>query len=59
MRDLRKNHPDKWEVMLRLDRDSPKTFRPDGTTIHDLEARFASEDSQMTLEDFIKIGGEE
>ncbi len=59
LRDLRKNHPDKWEVMLRLDRDSPKTFRPDGTTIHDLEARFASEDSQMTLEDFIKIGGEE
>ncbi|MFB5777386.1 hypothetical protein ACE5M2_11200 [Clostridioides difficile] len=30
--------------MLKLDKDSPTTFRADGTTVHDLEIRFSNED---------------
>ena len=53
LRDLRHNHPDKWKMMLNLDLYSPLSFRTDGTTIHDLEKRFALEDAQMNIFDFI------
>ena len=53
LRYLRHNHPDKWEIMLRLDSCSPLTFRADGTTIHNLDERFKLEDSQMTIFDFL------
>lgn len=53
LRNLRKNHSDKWEIMLRLDSDSPKTFRADGTTLHDIENRFLQEDRQMTIFDYM------
>lgn len=54
LRHLRRNHPEKWKIMLKLDRDSPKTFRPDGTTLHDIEERFMWEERQITLEDYLK-----
>lgn len=53
LRDLRHNHPDKWQIMLQLDDCSPLTFRADGTTIHMLDERFKWEDAQMTIFDFI------
>lgn len=46
LRDLRKKHPDEWQIMLRLDKDSPTTFRTNGVTLHDLEERFKNEDLQ-------------
>ncbi|EQJ94807.1 hypothetical protein MPB95_17440 [Clostridioides difficile] len=30
--------------MLKLDKDSPTTFKANGTTVHDLEKRFRNED---------------
>lgn len=57
LRDLRKNHPDKWEIMLRLDKDSPKTFRSDGRTLHDLDKRFVKEEWQMTIFDYMNDFG--
>ena len=44
MRNLRKNYPDLWEKLLKLDDDSPVTFKPDGHTVHDFDRRFALED---------------
>ncbi|HFL3648101.1 TPA: reductase, partial [Clostridioides difficile] len=44
LRTLRKYYPDLWAGMLKLDKDSPTTFRADGTTVHDLEKRFSNED---------------
>lgn len=53
LRDLRKNHPEEWEIMLQLDLYSPTSFRPGGVSIHDLEERFKWEDAQMSIFDFI------
>ena len=47
LRLLRKQYPEYWELMLKWDLDSPVTFKPDGTTIHILEKRFAFEDMQL------------
>lgn len=44
LRTLRRYYPDLWGGMLKLDKDSPTTFRADGTTVHDLEKRFRNED---------------
>ncbi|ENY8332302.1 TPA: phosphoadenosine phosphosulfate reductase family protein [Clostridioides difficile] len=44
LRILRKYYPDLWESMLKLDKDSPTTFKANGTTVHDLEKRFRNED---------------
>lgn len=30
--------------MLKLDKDSPVSFKADGTTVHDLEKRFSNEE---------------
>lgn len=49
LRLLRKQYPEYWALMLKWDSDSPVTFKPDGTTVRDLEARFANEDKQMKL----------
>lgn len=38
--DLKMNYPDYWKLMLKWDSDSPTAFKPDGTTIHDLDKRF-------------------
>ena len=45
LRLLRKNYPAYWALLLRWDKDSPVTFRPDGHTVHDYDRRFALEDA--------------
>lgn len=54
LRELRKKYPDKWQIMLQLDDDSPKTFRTDGVTLRDLERRFWQEDQQINMFDYLK-----
>lgn len=44
LRLLRKQYPKYWALMLKWDKDSPVSFKPDGTTVHDLDRRFALED---------------
>lgn len=36
-------------MMLKWDTDSPVTFKPDGTTVHDFDQRFANEDAQISM----------
>lgn len=50
LRAVRRHYPFLWEKMLKLDKDSPIPFKADGTTVHDLERRFAYEDSISTEE---------
>ena len=47
LRLLRKNYPEYWALMLKWDKDSPATFKPDGHTVHDFDARFAAEDAGL------------
>lgn len=44
LRLLRKEYPDYWELLLKWDKDSPTTFKPDGHTVYDYEKRFKAED---------------
>lgn len=44
LRLLRKNYPDLWEILLKWDKDSPTTFKPDGHTVRDFDKRFEMED---------------
>lgn len=44
LRLLRKNYPEHWGMMLKWDTESPRTFRTDGRTLHDVERRFVLED---------------
>ncbi len=43
---VRRFYPDRWAYMLHLDKDSPVHYRPDGTTVHDLEQRFSREEKE-------------
>lgn len=43
---VRKHYPKYWAHMLELDNDSPVRFKPDGTTVHDLDRRFAWESGE-------------
>lgn len=47
LRNLRKNFPELWSLLLKWDTDSPVTFKPDGRTVHDFDARFALEDEGL------------
>lgn len=47
LRLLRKTYPDYWQLMLKWDKDSPVTFKANGHTVHDFEARFAAEDAGL------------
>jgi 3'-phosphoadenosine 5'-phosphosulfate sulfotransferase (PAPS reductase)/FAD synthetase len=47
LRFLRKQYPEYWALMLKWDKDSPRTFKPDGTTVHDLDLRFALEAGEI------------
>ena len=49
LRLLRKNYPDLWVLMLKWDTDSPVTFKSDGHTVHDFDARFGMEDAGLIL----------
>lgn len=44
LRILRKNYPEYWALMLKWDKDSPVSFKPDGRTVHDFDRRFQLED---------------
>jgi hypothetical protein len=44
LRQLRKNYPDLWALLMKWDLDSPTTFKADGHTVHDYDARFQMED---------------
>ncbi len=44
LRQLRKNYPEYWALLLKWDSDSPVSFKADGHTVHDYERRFAAED---------------
>lgn len=43
LRLLRKNYPEYWELMLKWDKDSPISFKPNHT-LHDYDRRFQLED---------------
>lgn len=47
LRLLRRNYPEYWALMLKWDKDSPVTFKADGHTVHDYDARFAAEDAGL------------
>lgn len=50
LRFLRKNYPEYWQLLLKWDNVSPSTFKPNYTTVHQFEERFAFEDLQLTLD---------
>jgi 3'-phosphoadenosine 5'-phosphosulfate sulfotransferase (PAPS reductase)/FAD synthetase len=47
LRLLRKNYPEYWAMLLKWDKDSPVTFKPDGHTVHDYDRRFRMEDDDL------------
>lgn len=51
LRLLRRNYPEYWKLMLKWDKDSPVTFKPDGHTVHDFERRFRAEDDRLIFPD--------
>lgn len=44
LRQLRHDYPDLWALLLKWDKDSPITFKPNGLTVHDFDKRFFYED---------------
>lgn len=46
-----RQYPSLWKKMLKLDRDSPVSFRADGTTIKDLDVRFRYNDMKRGYKD--------
>ena len=58
LRMLRKQYPEYWDLMLKWDKDSPITFKPDGKTVHHFEERFRQEDMQLSFEFQMIAGGE-
>ena len=53
LRLLRHQYPEYWALMLKWDSDSPVTFKPNGTTVHDLDKRFYWEDQQVSMDDVL------
>lgn len=51
LRNLRSNHPQLWELMLKWDNDSPVTFKADGHTVHDYDRRFEQEEQGIVPKD--------
>ncbi len=47
LRLLRRNYPEYWALLLKWDKDSPVTFKPDGHTVQDFDRRFALEDEGL------------
>lgn len=44
LRNLWKNYPDHWALLMKWDLDSPVTFKADGHTVHDFDRRFQMEE---------------
>lgn len=51
LRLLRRNYPEYRALMLKWDKDSPVTFKPDGHTVHDFDRRFQLEDEGFICAD--------
>lgn len=51
LRNLRRNYPDLWALLLKWDNDSPVTFHADGHTVHDFDRRFQLEDDGLISPD--------
>lgn len=47
LRNLWKNYPDLWALLMRWDIDSPVTFKADGHTVHDFDRRFRMEQEKL------------
>lgn len=47
LRNLWKNYPDLWALLMKLDLDSPVTFKADGHTVHDFDQRFCMEEEGL------------
>lgn len=47
IRQLRKDYPELWALLLKWDLDSPVNFKPDGHTVHDYDRRFQLEDDHF------------
>lgn len=43
LRNLWRNYPDYWAMLMKWDLDSPVTFKADGHTVHDFDRRFQME----------------
>lgn len=44
LRELWRNWPEHWALLMKFDLDSPVTFKADGHTIHDFDRRFRMEE---------------
>jgi len=51
LRQLRKDYPELWALLLKWDTDSPVNFHPDGRTVHDFDRRFQMEDEKLIFPD--------
>lgn len=51
LRQLRRNYPNLWSLMLKWDADSVISFKPNFRTIHDFEKRFEMEDEELISTD--------
>lgn len=51
LRDLRRQYPDLWNLLLKWDSDSPTTFTSYGKTVHDFDRRFFLEDEGLVPSD--------
>lgn len=47
LRNLWKNYPDLWALLMKWDLDSPVTFKADGHTVHDFDRRFRMEQEKL------------
>ena len=47
LRNLWRNYPDHWALLLKWDKDSPVTFKADGHTVHDFDKRFRMEEEGL------------
>ena len=45
LRNLWKEYPDLWALLMKWDLDSPVTFKADGHTVHDFARRFEMEEA--------------
>lgn len=54
LRRLRKEHPELWKELLVLDDVSPCRFTQ-RATVRDFDERFAAEDMQLTIFDFLDM----
>ena len=51
MRNLWKNYPDLWDILLKWDNDSPVIWKSNGRTVHDYDKRFRAEELDLVPSD--------